>query len=101
VRNHRLMFEIHDRIYVVALDEYNRIQDIDHPLRASYSLPACSTPQLAVPISFMALYEDAIMTTYTVSTASLVGRISLRLVAADTWPTTTTSVSSGRHGFPA
>lgn len=27
VQNHRLMFEIQDRIYVVALDDRNRIQD--------------------------------------------------------------------------
>lgn len=67
VRNHRLMFEVQDRAYVVALDENNRIQDVDSAERASYSFLTCSTPQLAVPISFMALYGDAIMTTYTVS----------------------------------
>ncbi|PYH96123.1 hypothetical protein BO71DRAFT_321588 [Aspergillus ellipticus CBS 707.79] len=65
VRNHRLMFEIHDRIYVVALDDQNRVQDVDHPTRASYSLLTSSMPQLAVPVSFMALYDDTIMTTYT------------------------------------
>jgi hypothetical protein len=66
VRNHRLMFEIQDRIYVVALDEHDRIQNVDQPARASYSLLSSSAPQLAVPVSFMALYDDAIMTTYTV-----------------------------------
>ncbi|KAL2823584.1 hypothetical protein BDW59DRAFT_96637 [Aspergillus cavernicola] len=65
VRNHRLMFEIQDRIYIVALDDDNRIQAVDHATRGSYSLPTCSTPQLAVPISFMALYDDTIMSTYT------------------------------------
>ncbi|KAG2411726.1 hypothetical protein HFD88_009282 [Aspergillus terreus] len=65
VRNHRLMFEIQDRIYIVALDDENRIQDVDHPTRASYSLLTSSAPQLAVPVSFMALYDDAIMSTYT------------------------------------
>ncbi|KAE8319404.1 hypothetical protein BDV41DRAFT_560137 [Aspergillus transmontanensis] len=65
VRNHRLMFEIEDRIYVVALDDDNRIQDNDCTARASYSLLTSSAPQLAVPVSFMALYDDAIMTTYT------------------------------------
>ncbi|KAF7594504.1 tRNA pseudouridine synthase 1 [Aspergillus hancockii] len=65
VRNHRLMCEIQDRIYVVALDENNKIQDVDHPTRASYSLVTSSAPQLAVPVSFMALYDDAIITTYT------------------------------------
>lgn len=67
VRNHRLMFEVQDRVYVVALDENNRIQDLDHPASASYSYLTCSTPQLAVPISFMAIYDDTIMSTYTVS----------------------------------
>jgi len=66
VRNHRVMFEIEDRIYVVALDEYDQIQNVDQPARASYSLLTSSAPQLAVPVSFMALYDDAIMTTYTV-----------------------------------
>ncbi|RDW83531.1 F-box protein [Aspergillus mulundensis] len=65
VRNHRLMFEVQDRAYVVALDDDNRIQDIDCPSRASYSFLTCSTPQLAVPVSFMALFDDAIMSTYT------------------------------------
>ncbi|KAL4925294.1 F-box protein [Aspergillus undulatus] len=65
VRNHRLMFEIQDRVYVVALDDENRIQDVDSQTRASYSFLTCSTPQLAVPISFMALYDDVIMSTYT------------------------------------
>ncbi|KAL2811440.1 hypothetical protein BJX63DRAFT_399273 [Aspergillus granulosus] len=65
VHKNRLMFEVGDRAYIVALDENGRIQDPDRPLRASYSLYTSSTPQLAVPVSFMAMYEDSIMTTYT------------------------------------
>ncbi|KKK24688.1 hypothetical protein ARAM_003778 [Aspergillus rambellii] len=65
VRNGRLMFEIQDRIYVVALDENNSVQEVNHPVRASYSLLTGSAPQLSVPVSFMSLYDDAIMTTYT------------------------------------
>jgi hypothetical protein len=65
VRNHRIMFEVQDRIYVVALDNDNRISIEDG--RASYSLLTSSAPQLAVPVSFMSLYDDAIMTTYTVN----------------------------------
>ncbi|CBF71517.1 protein fbx2 [Aspergillus nidulans FGSC A4] len=71
VRNHRLMFEVQERVYVVALDDNNRIQDIDHPTRASYSLITCSTPQLTVPVSYMALFDDAIMSIYTVSLGPL------------------------------
>lgn len=66
VRNHRLMFEIQDRIYVVSLDKQNRIPNKEDSTRASYSLLTSSAPQLAVPVSFMTLCEDAIMTTYTV-----------------------------------
>ncbi|KAA8647987.1 hypothetical protein EYZ11_004218 [Aspergillus tanneri] len=65
VRDHRIMVEIQDRIYVVALDDHNRIQDVDRPARASYSLVTSSAPQLAIPVSFMALYDDGILTTYT------------------------------------
>ncbi|KAJ5126464.1 hypothetical protein N7448_007243 [Penicillium atrosanguineum] len=65
VRNHRVMFEIQDHIYVIALDEHDKIQKTNRPARASYSLVTSSAPQLAVPVSFMALYDDAIMTTYT------------------------------------
>ncbi|CAL5870915.1 uncharacterized protein PFLUO_LOCUS5157 [Penicillium psychrofluorescens] len=65
VRNHRLMFEIKDRAYVVALDDDNRIQDVERPTRASYALLNSSAAHLAVAISFMAFSDDAIMTTYT------------------------------------
>ncbi|CAI7638158.1 unnamed protein product [Penicillium glandicola] len=64
VRNHRVMFEIQDRIYIVALDDNNRVQTVENSGRASYSLLTSSAPQLAVPISYMALADDAIMTTY-------------------------------------
>lgn len=65
VRNHRLMFEIHDRLYVIALDDNNQIPDTN-TARASYSLHTSSAPQFSVPVSFMTLCDDAIMTTYTV-----------------------------------
>ena len=71
VQNHHVMFEIQDRIYVVALDDRNRIQNVKSPPRASYSLLTSSAPQLAVPVSFMTLCDDAIMTTYTVCISSL------------------------------
>jgi hypothetical protein len=66
VRNHRVMFEIQDRVYVVALDDRNKIPTGNPPSRASYALATSSAPQLAVPVSFMTLCDDAIMTTYTV-----------------------------------
>ena len=70
VRDHRIMFEIQDRIYIVALDDDNKIQDAENPARASYSLSTSSTSRLAVPVSFMGLYDDAIMTTYAVCLTS-------------------------------
>jgi hypothetical protein len=71
VQNHRLMFEIQDRAYIVALDDDNRIQDVEHPTRASYALLNSSAEQLAVPISFMAFSDDTIMTTYTVRSSNI------------------------------
>ncbi|KAJ5925266.1 hypothetical protein N7454_007905 [Penicillium verhagenii] len=65
VRNHRVMFEIQDRVYVVALDDRNKIPTENPSSRASYALLTSSAPQLAVPVSFMTLCDDAIMTTYT------------------------------------
>ncbi|KAK4545334.1 hypothetical protein LTR36_003514 [Oleoguttula mirabilis] len=64
VRNNRILFEIEHRIYVLALTEDGWVQDVQHPQRASYSLLTSSAPQLAVPVSFMALYDDCIMNTY-------------------------------------
>ncbi|GLI81065.1 hypothetical protein PoHVEF18_009434 [Penicillium ochrochloron] len=65
VRDHRLLFEIQDHAYVVALDNSNRLQDLDHPERGSFAILTNSAPQLAVPVSYMTLCDDAIMTTYT------------------------------------
>lgn len=66
IKDKRILFEVQDRIYVIALTEAGRMQDVVHPQRASYSLLTSSAQQLAVPVSFMALYDDCIMTTYTV-----------------------------------
>ncbi|KAI4712583.1 hypothetical protein J4E89_002851 [Alternaria sp. Ai002NY15] len=65
-RNHRIMFEIQNRVYVVALSEEDRISvgDEAEEVGPSYSFLTSSAPQLAVPVSFMALFDDAIMTTY-------------------------------------
>ena len=70
VKDNRLMFEIQDRIYVLALNDEGRMQDVRSSPRGSYSLLTSSAPQLAVPVSFMGLYDDCIMTTYTVGTCS-------------------------------
>ncbi|GIZ38022.1 hypothetical protein CKM354_000144900 [Cercospora kikuchii] len=66
VRDRRVMFEIQDRVYVVSLDDENRvIPGDDKSSRPSFTLASCLSSQLAVPVSFMSLYDDCIMTTYT------------------------------------
>lgn len=67
VRNHRIVFEIQERVYVVALDDNDRIQSINPPTRPSYSMLTSSAPQLNVPVSYMTLCDDALMTTFTVN----------------------------------
>lgn len=67
VKGHRVMFEIQDRVYVLALDDEGRMQDPESITKGNYSLRTSSAPQLAVPVSFMGLYDDCIMHTYTVS----------------------------------
>ncbi|KAK3110779.1 tRNA pseudouridine synthase 1 [Teratosphaeriaceae sp. CCFEE 6253] len=79
VKDHRIMFEVQKRIYIVALDDDDRLParniDVFHPTaspaRPSYSLLAGSAPQLATPVSFMALYDDCIMSTFTMSRQTL------------------------------
>jgi len=88
-RNHRIMFEIQNRVYVVALSRENRISvgDEAEEVGPSYSFLTSSAPQLAVPVSFMALFDDAIMTTYAVSSPLKVKRMQL-LTIIDTRSTT-------------
>ncbi|KAF1830453.1 hypothetical protein BDW02DRAFT_582842 [Decorospora gaudefroyi] len=94
VRDHRIMFEIKDRVYIVALDKDNRIrvENEDGHVRASYSLLTSSAPQLAVPVSYMALFDDAIMTTYTTLARREHGRI------APTKAIRIISLAPDRHG---
>lgn len=66
VRNHRLMFEIQDRVYLVGLDDRNSLRHVNYAPRPSYSLLTSSMAEFALPVSFMMLCDDAIMTSYTV-----------------------------------
>ncbi|KAI7366079.1 hypothetical protein KC331_g6286 [Hortaea werneckii] len=65
VRKDRVMFEIQDRVYVLALQDDGSMQDPKDIKKGSYSLLTSSAPQLAVPVSFMGLYDDCIIHTYT------------------------------------
>ncbi|KAK5727821.1 hypothetical protein LTR17_012479 [Elasticomyces elasticus] len=69
VKDHRIMFEVRDLIYILALDDDNRvqIQEAGQELRSrpSYALATSSAPQLStVPVSFMALFDDCLVSTY-------------------------------------
>lgn len=70
IRHHRLLFEIQDRVYVVSLGRDNHVKDKTHAESASFSILTSSAPQLAVPVSYMTLCDDAILTTYTVRSSS-------------------------------
>ncbi|KAK5708512.1 hypothetical protein LTR17_020598 [Elasticomyces elasticus] len=73
VKDHRIMFEVRDLIYILALDDDNRIQiqavgdEAGHGVesRPSYALATSSALQLStVPVSFMALFDDCLVSTY-------------------------------------
>jgi hypothetical protein len=67
IRSHKLMFETQDRAYIVGLNDDNTIEAHDeNPQRPSYAYATSSAAQLAVPVSFMGIYDDCVMTTYTV-----------------------------------
>ncbi|KAF2165322.1 hypothetical protein M409DRAFT_67191 [Zasmidium cellare ATCC 36951] len=74
VRDHRVMFEIQDLIYIIGLTDDDHVQ-ASNPThqedegvllaRPSFTTATSIKPQLANPVSFMGLYEDCIMSTYT------------------------------------
>lgn len=67
LNNNRVMFEVQDQVYVVALREDGTVPTSDAPWeRHSYSFSTSSATQLAVPVSFMELFDDCIMATYAV-----------------------------------
>ena len=72
IKNHRILFEVRETVYSIALDDDYRISirhgDTSHP--ASFALATGSgLGEMALPVSYMELCDDAIMTTYTVSFA--------------------------------
>lgn len=68
IRDHRIMFETQDRAYIVGLNDDDTLKAHDeNPQRPSHAYATSSASQLAVPVSFMGIYDDCVMTTYTVS----------------------------------
>ncbi|KAF2718722.1 hypothetical protein K431DRAFT_230287 [Polychaeton citri CBS 116435] len=73
IHNNRILFEIRERIYILSLDENSNLQTGAEPARPSFACSTSSAVELAVPVSFMALYDDCVMHTYT-TMSSLISR---------------------------
>jgi hypothetical protein len=72
VQDNRALFEVRDRVYVISLDRNSVGQGHgSQEIRPSYCFTTSSATQLAVPVSFMAIYDDCIMSTYTVRIIAL------------------------------
>ncbi|KAL1589546.1 hypothetical protein WHR41_01867 [Cladosporium halotolerans] len=66
IRNHKLMFETQDRAYIVGLNDDDTVRAHDqNPQRPSFAYATSAAAQLAVPVSFMGIYDDCVMTTFT------------------------------------
>jgi hypothetical protein len=70
IRDHKVMFEVKDRAYIIGLNDDNTLGTVEEggnkPQRPSYEFATSSAAQLAVPVSYMGIYDDCIMSTYTV-----------------------------------
>lgn len=67
VKDNRVLFEIEGgQVYVLGLTDDNKVA-VGNDARPSFSFPTGFASQLAVPCSFMAIYDDCIMTTYTIA----------------------------------
>lgn len=67
IKNRRAIFEIVDSVYVFTLPDKGKLPETGAAQRPIWATPISSAPQLAVPVSFMGIYDDCIMHTYTVS----------------------------------
>ncbi|KAK1081605.1 tRNA pseudouridine synthase 1 [Friedmanniomyces endolithicus] len=75
VKNHRIMFDVCQWMYVVALDSEDRVQRPSTPFtasalrfRPSYAYPMCAPSFVADPVSEFALFDDCVMSTCSVGT---------------------------------
>jgi hypothetical protein len=67
IRDHKVMFEVQDRAYIIGLNDDNTLSTHEEsPQRPSWMYATSSAAQLAVPVSFMGIYDDCVMSTYTV-----------------------------------
>lgn len=65
IRNGCILFEVDDRAYVFNLGT-GLLPSVGTEQRPIHAITTSSAPQLTVPVSFMAVFDDCIMTTYTV-----------------------------------
>lgn len=65
LKNGRAAFEIIDNVYIITLPEFGRLPEVGEAQRPIWATPISSAQQLAVPVSFMGIYDDCIMHTYT------------------------------------
>lgn len=72
IKNGRAIFEIIDNIYVFPLPEAGQLPVTGAEQKPIWATPISSAPQLAVPVSFMGIYDDCIMHTYTVRPSLLI-----------------------------
>ncbi|KAI1504851.1 hypothetical protein F5X99DRAFT_370082 [Biscogniauxia marginata] len=57
----KIIFEIQETLYIISLDAEGRLD----PKKAALAAHTCTAPELAVPASFMGIYDDCIMSTFT------------------------------------
>lgn len=67
IKNNRVLFEVNDRIYIFTLNKDGLLPETGDKRLPAWAMSSSSAPQLTVPVSFMAVYDDCLMTTYTVS----------------------------------
>jgi hypothetical protein len=65
LRNGRAAFEVIDNVYIFSLPEFGQLPKTGEEQRPIWATSISSAPQLAVPVSFMGIYDDCIMYTYT------------------------------------
>ncbi|KAK0285237.1 tRNA pseudouridine synthase 1 [Friedmanniomyces endolithicus] len=75
VKNHRIMFDVCQWMYIVALDSEDRVQRPStrstasaSRFRPSYAYPTCAPSFVADPVIDFALFDDCVMSTCSVGT---------------------------------
>lgn len=68
ISNARMLFEISDRVYIFTLNQHGPLPETGSKRLPAWATSTSSAPQLTVPVSFMAIYDDCLMATFTVST---------------------------------